>query len=53
MGGVSNRERWDVLDADAASGAIRLRRVGNHKRVVSLGPDYLDRRTANGDPALE
>ncbi len=51
--GISNRERWDVLDADAAARTVRLRRVGGDGRTVTVGPDYLDRRRDDGGPALE
>jgi conjugative relaxase-like TrwC/TraI family protein len=51
--GISNRERWDVLDADAAARTVRLRRVGGNERIVTVGPDYLDRRRDDGGPALE
>jgi len=51
--GISNRERWDVLDADAAARTVRLRRVGGNERTVTLGPAYLDRRREDGGPALE
>lgn len=51
--GIDNRERWDVLAVDAAARTIELRRVGGDERQVVLGPRYLDRRTHNGDPALQ
>ncbi len=51
--GISNRERWDVLNADAAARTIRLRRVGGDERAITLGPAYLDRRRDDGGPALE
>jgi conjugative relaxase-like TrwC/TraI family protein len=51
--GISNRERWDVLDADVAAQTIRLRRVGGDERTVTLGPAYLNRRRDDGGPALE
>lgn len=51
--GISNRERWDVLGADAAARTLRLRRVGGDERAVTLGPAYLDRRRDDGGPALE
>ena len=51
--GVSNRERWDVLDADAAARTLTLRRVGGDERTVTLGSSYLDRRRNDNGPALE
>ena len=51
--GISNRERWDVLDADSAARTIQVRRVGGDERTVTLGPAYLDRRRDDGGPALE
>ncbi len=51
--GVSNRERWDVLDADAAARTLRLRRVGGDGHVVTLGPKYLNRLRDDGGPSLE
>ena len=51
--GVYNRERWDVLDADAAARTLRLRRVGGDERTVTLGPAYLNRRRDDNGPALD
>jgi conjugative relaxase-like TrwC/TraI family protein len=51
--GISNRERWDILDADAAARTMRLRRVSGDERIITLGPAYLDRRRDDGGPALE
>jgi len=51
--GVSNRERWDVLDADAAARTLTLQRVGGDERIVTLGPRYLDRRRLDNGPSLE
>ncbi len=51
--GVDNRERWDVVAVDAAARTVRLQRVGGEGREVVLGPAYLDRRTAEGHPALQ
>ncbi|MFP5388328.1 MAG: MobF family relaxase, partial [Thermoleophilia bacterium] len=50
--GVSNRERWDVLDADAAARTLRLRRLGD-SHCVTLGPKYLNRPREDGGPSLE
>jgi hypothetical protein len=50
---VDNRERWDVIDVDAAARTVRLQRIGGDGREVTLGPGYLDRRTKDGAPALE
>ena len=51
--GATNRERWDVLDVDAAARTVSLRRVGGDERTVTLGPAYLDRRRDDNGPALE
>jgi conjugative relaxase-like TrwC/TraI family protein len=51
--GVDNRERWDVVAADAAARTLRLRRVGGDEREVVLGPRYLDRATPKGEAALQ
>lgn len=51
--GVFNRERWDVLDADAAARIVTLQRVGGDERTVTLGPRYLERRRDDNGPALE
>lgn len=50
---VDNRERWDVIDVDAAARTVSLRRIGGDGREVTLGPRYLDRQTLDGGPALE
>jgi len=51
--GVCNRERWDVLDADAAARTLTLRRVGGDERTVTLGPAYLNRRRQDNGPSLD
>ena len=51
--GIDNRERWEVVDADAAARSLRLRRIGGDGREVRLGPAYLDRHTPKGEPALQ
>jgi len=52
--GVTNRERWDVIDVDPGERRVTLRRVGGDARVVELGPEYLDRRRdADNGAALE
>lgn len=50
---VANRERWEVLSADAAARTVELRNLGGDERIVTLNAAYLDRRTAEGAPALE
>jgi conjugative relaxase-like TrwC/TraI family protein len=50
---VDNRERWDVIDVDAAARTVTLARVGGNERSVTLGPAYLDRATDDGAPALQ
>lgn len=50
---VDNRERWDVVDVDAAARTVTLARVGGDERTVTLGPAYLDRTTEDGAPALQ
>ncbi|HET7416092.1 MAG TPA: MobF family relaxase [Solirubrobacterales bacterium] len=50
---VDNRERWDVIDADAAARTLTLQRVGGDGREVTLGPAYLDRRTKDGAAAVD
>lgn len=50
---VDNRERWDVIDADATARTLTLCRVGGDRRIVTLGPGYLDRTTRDGAPALQ
>lgn len=52
--GVANRERWDVVAVDPGEREITLRRVGGDERLVTVGPDYLDRlRPSDNGPALE
>ncbi len=50
---ISNRERWDVVSADAAAQTLELQRVGADGRRVTVGPEYLLQRTPNGEPALD
>jgi AAA domain len=50
---VSNRERFGVIRADAERGELELQRVGGDRRTVTLGPDYIERTTPNGEPSLE
>lgn len=50
--GASNRERWDVLDADGAARTLRLRRLGDG-RCITLGPKYLNRSREDGGPSVE
>lgn len=50
---VDNRERWDVLSADATARTLTLRRVGGDERTVTLGPRYLDCTTLDGAPSVE
>jgi conjugative relaxase-like TrwC/TraI family protein len=52
QGGVNNRERWEVVGADAAARSLRLRRLGGDEREVILTSPYLERRTEDGAPAL-
>lgn len=51
--GVCNRERWNVIDADAAARTLTVRRLGGEERVVTLTARYLDRRREDDGPALE
>ena len=51
--GVFNRERWDVIDADAAARTLTLRRIGGDERVVTLTAKYLDRRRDDHGPSLD
>jgi conjugative relaxase-like TrwC/TraI family protein len=51
--GAINRERWEVVAADAAARTLTLRRIGGNERTLTLGPAYLDQRTKEGGPALE
>ncbi len=50
---IDNRERWDVIAVDAAARTVELQRVEGDQRQIVLGPGYLDRRTPDGDPALQ
>lgn len=50
---VSNRERWQVVEVDAAETHLRLRRIGGDQRTIIIGPRYLQRRTDSGEPALQ
>ena len=50
---ISNRERWDVVSADAAAQTLDLQRVGGDQRRVTAGPEYLQQRTLDGEPALD
>lgn len=50
---VANRERWEVLSADAAARTVELRNLGGDERVVTLNSRYLDRRTDGGAPVLD
>lgn len=50
---ISNRERWDVVSADAAAQTLELQRVGGDERRVTVGPEYLQQRTRDGEPALD
>ena len=50
---VSNRERWQVSGVDLERGGLQLQRIGGDQRTVTLGADYLGRRTQSGEPALE
>ncbi len=50
---VSNRERWDVIDVDAAQGRLLLRRVGEAEQGAILDRSYLERRTQNGEPPVQ
>jgi hypothetical protein len=52
--GVYNRERWEVLDADAAARTLTLRRIGGDERTVTLTAKYLNRHRENDHgPAIE
>ncbi|MET0305199.1 MAG: MobF family relaxase [Solirubrobacterales bacterium] len=52
--GVYNRERWEVLDADAAARTLTLRRIGGDERAVTLTAKYLNRRREHDHgPAIE
>jgi conjugative relaxase-like TrwC/TraI family protein len=50
---VSNRERWQVTEVDPEQGQLMLRRIGGDERSLVLGPRYLQRRTENGEPAIQ
>ena len=50
---VSNRERWEVIDIDRGEGSLTVRRLGGEEGGAVLGRGYLERRTAEGGPAIE
>ncbi len=50
---VANRERFVLTAVDPDRGEVELQRIGGDGRTVTLGPDYLERTTPNGEPALE
>jgi conjugative relaxase-like TrwC/TraI family protein len=50
---VSNRERWEVTAADAGRREVELQRIGGDERGVVLRAEYLDHRTASGEPSLQ
>lgn len=50
---VSNRERWEVIGVDRDGPHLKLQRIGGDERQVILAPGYLERRTENGDPAIQ
>jgi conjugative relaxase-like TrwC/TraI family protein len=50
---VSNRERWEVIGVDDEETHLMLRRIGGDGRRVVLAPGYLERRTENGEPAVQ
>jgi len=50
---VDNRDRWNVVNVDAAARTVTLARVEGDQPPVTLGPAYLDRSTRDGAPALE
>jgi conjugative relaxase-like TrwC/TraI family protein len=50
---VANRDRWDVVSVNPLTRSVKLRAVEDPGRVVKLGRDYLNRRTRDGDPALQ
>jgi conjugative relaxase-like TrwC/TraI family protein len=50
---VSNRERWEVTAVGAARREVELQRIGGDERGVVLRAEYLDYRTANGEPSLQ
>jgi hypothetical protein len=51
--GVYNRERWDVIDADAAARTLTLQRIGGDQRTVTLTAAYLNRRRDDNGPSLD
>lgn len=51
--GVYNRERWEVLEADAAARTLTLRRMGGDERTVTLTAKYLGRRRDDNGPSLD
>jgi conjugative relaxase-like TrwC/TraI family protein len=50
---VSNRERFGVIAVDPERAELELQRIGGDMCTVTLGPNYLNRTTPNGDPALQ
>jgi conjugative relaxase-like TrwC/TraI family protein len=50
---VSNRERWEVIGVDASESHLKMRRIGGDERTIVAGPGYLERRTDNGEPAIQ
>jgi AAA domain len=50
---VYNRERWAVEAVDGARREVTVRHVVDPERVVTLGPDYLDRRAPGGAATVE
>ena len=54
MAGVCNRERWDVLDADAAARRFAFAVSAETGEWSPSGPKYLDaRRFSDNGPALQ
>ena len=50
---VSNRERWEVVAVDREAQSMELARIGGDERAVTLGSDYLSRRTPSEEPAIQ
>ena len=50
---VSNRERWRLISVDSDAGSLEVERIGGDSRRLRLGSDYLERRTPNGEPAIQ
>jgi conjugative relaxase-like TrwC/TraI family protein len=50
---VSNRERWRVISIDADAGSLEVERIGGEGRRLRLDSDYLQRRTPNGEAAIQ